>query len=135
MATREKVRERPKDKSKREEKHKARKTTKLHDACVSGDLDLVDTCLSKHKSWLTTPNDEGRYPIHLACLHGHLLVVERLLKVAGTAAGELVNQIEDRPGHWCVLHYAAHSRNKDLFFYLANHPDIKGALPICRRRF
>jgi hypothetical protein len=131
MATKEKSKEKVKDKQKKDEKHRPRKTTKLHEACISGDLDLVDACLIKHKSWLNTPNEEGRYPIHLACLHGQQAVVERLLKAAAFALPDVLNQIEDRPGRWCVLHYAAHSKNKELFFFLSNLPDIKGTSIVC----
>ena len=94
----------------------------IFDVIENGVLSDLDAFLYKaKKSALATPNELGRYPIHVAALSGKVEMMERLVK-----AGADYNQIEDRVSQWTVVHYAVHSRNREMVAYCANLPDLKG---------
>jgi hypothetical protein len=104
--------------------HKCKRPSKtVLEACEVGDITLLEAALKRKKDpGVNHPDLNGRYPLLVAAQKGLADLVGRLLR-----AGADVNVIETRTAFWNVLHYAAHSRSKELFFSLVQAPDLKGS--------
>jgi ankyrin repeat protein len=92
-------------------------------ACEIGDISMLESALKRKKDTGINQHDtDGRYPLHIAVQKGWTDLVGRLVR-----AGADVNAINTRSNLWNVLHYAAHSRNKELFSYLVGVPEMQGS--------
>lgn len=101
------------------------KKVKIHDiwdACAHGTLEGLEKVLKKKNgmSQINQPNEEGRWPIHIATGGGHVDLVEMLL-----ANGAQCNMIENTEARWNVLHWAVNSRNFQMMKLIASQPTLK----------
>lgn len=86
----------------------------FHSLIKAGDAVAVSEQISKHKVFVNMSDELGRSPLHLAVIHGHLNIVNILIK-----AGAEVNSI-DRLKSLTPLHYAAfHNFPKIMLFLLS----------------
>ena len=92
----------------------------LAQATEIGDEDLVAALLKKKKTLVNTPNHVGRYPLHSAAQLGNLKIAQLLLE-----AGADINAIEST-SKWTVLHFAAFSKNKDMYHMLLSQSSLAG---------
>ena len=58
----------------------SKKPTTIHEAAIRGDLDAVQTFISKEPATVNSRDNEGRTPMHCAARNGHLKVIQCLIK-------------------------------------------------------
>jgi len=92
----------------------------LAQATEMGDEELVAALLKKKKTLVNTPNHVGRYPLHSAAQLGDFKIARLLLD-----AGADINAIEST-SKWTILHFAALSKNKEMFCMFLSQPNING---------
>ncbi|RXK38872.1 hypothetical protein M231_03821 [Tremella mesenterica] len=63
--------------------------TPLHEACIAGNLKLVQICAEKSPSLREKPDAYGRRPLHYAALHGHTRIVSFLLHSTDPTATDM----------------------------------------------
>ncbi len=86
----------------------------FHASIKSGDINAVRELVGRHKVFVEMADELGRSPLHLAVIHGHLNIVNVLVK-----AGAEVNAV-DRLKSLTPLHYAAfHNYPKIMLFLLS----------------
>jgi ankyrin repeat protein/tRNA A-37 threonylcarbamoyl transferase component Bud32 len=97
-----------------------KKLKSLHLCCESGDIATVKRHLSPRGMVVNEADSRGRYPLHLAVSGKHKRIIDLLMSV------ESLNlNVEDRGTGWNVLHFAALTGDKQLFYRLLSHPLIQ----------
>jgi len=114
-----------KDDSKTDVKPLKTKKPKVHDiweACEQGSLEGFEKIIKKKNgaAQLNQPNEEGRWPIHIAVGAGHVALAEALL-----ANGAQCNMIESTEARWNVLHWAVASRSFEMMKLIVTQPGLK----------
>jgi ankyrin repeat protein len=107
---------------------KQKKFVDLCSACGNGSLNTVKNLIEKNKSLVNIPNKTSStykrmYPIHFACLKGHIEIVKLLLD-----NGANINQISIAENvkyvhgyiNYLPIHYAYISKNYELVKFLIN---------------
>ncbi|XP_044739534.1 ankyrin repeat domain-containing protein 16-like [Chrysoperla carnea] len=94
-------------------------------ACREGDLQIVKYLADANPYPIATANRKKRYPIHIACLHGHLKIVEEILNRHDSDRYENILEVKDSSGH-LPFHDAVLSGDTQLVQYLIS---CKGADP------
>ena len=101
--------------------------TPLHEACLAGDPDVVETLLKKMKELglpLLSQNDERQTPLHFACKEGFDDIVKLILKYGSDQKRELVT-VQDNEEN-VPLHLACEGGDEEVVrVLLLNGADIK----------
>ena len=101
--------------------------TPLHEACLEGDPEVVETLLKKMREKgipLLLPNDERQMPLHIACKEGLDDVVKVILKYGFDQRQELVKAQDNEFN--MPLHLACEGGNKEVVhLLLMNGSDIE----------
>lgn len=108
-------------------KPKKSKVNTIWAACEQGDVEVFDKMMKKKNgiSLVNSPNEEGRYPIHIASGSGQVTLVQRLLE-----CGAQCNMIENTEDRWNVLQWAVKSHNFQMMKLIASQPSLKRTSPI-----
>lgn len=101
------------------------KKIKIHDiweACEYGSVEAMEKLLKKKNgaAQIHQPNQDGRWPIHIATGAGHVPVVQLLLE-----HGAQCNLIENTEQRWNVLQWAVNSRNFAMMKLIAEQSTLK----------
>lgn len=101
------------------------KKVKIHDvweACEHGSVEAMEKLLKKKNggAQINQPDQEGRWPIHIAAGAGHVALVQLLLD-----NGAQCNMIENTEQRWNVLQWAVNSRNFAMMKLIAEQPTLK----------
>lgn len=96
----------------------------LYEACQSGNLKNVLNILKNQKTLINRPNENGDFPLHIACLQGNLDVIEVLLQ-----NGADVAKIDNRgylPIHYSLLKSSEEKDPLKILLVLKKyHADLK----------
>lgn len=101
------------------------KKVKIHDvweACQYGSIEAMEKLLKKKSggAQINQPNQDGRWPIHIAAGAGHVDIVQLLLD-----NGAQCNMIENTEQRWNVLQWAVNSRNFTMMKLIAEQASLK----------
>ncbi|KAK4357318.1 hypothetical protein RND71_022928 [Anisodus tanguticus] len=90
----------------------------LHDASAMNRMDLMEIlCLGYADIDLNSIDSQGRTPLHIAAIHGHVEVIQFLVSVGSDP------DMKDSQG-WTPLHFAAHQGHVEAVVFLVNHSNF-----------
>lgn len=125
-----KKKDKPKDKDEPKTDVKVSKVKKpkvrdIWEACEQGSVEGLERLIKKKNgvAQINQPNEEGRWPIHVAVGAGNVPFVEVLL-----ANGAQCNMIESTEARWNVLHWAVASRSFEMMKLIVSQPGLKRTL-------
>lgn len=98
------------------------RSTLLHHACDTGDLELTSILLGLDQRLEEALNTNGLSPLHVAVLRGSVLILEEFLEKAPLSFGSLT------PSKETVFHLAARNKNIDAFIFMAESVGINSQI-------
>ena len=102
-----------------------------------GNTEAVELLLKQHKDCLSWRDEKRNTALHLAALHGHEIIMAKLLGAGADPEATNVNR-EEGLDHFTPLHYAAHKGNLEAIRVLlraganVNAGDRSGMTPLMR---